>query len=293
VFREQAAEHSVRVEIVNEAGGGVLGRALLVLSGNAVERELRAERCEEVVEALALVVAILIDPNADTRPITVASAQPAVAAAAPDPAPATPPVPTPKDPPPKRPPPPKPARPPEPAHPPGPGFRFIAGAHAAAEGGAAPELMLGPRVFFGMDVHGDGPWPSSLRLSGARLFSRRLRDQAGSAKLTLDLARLDACFVRVHEGRLALEPCVGGAVGALRVDGSHPLGGRDHLLVWADAGALVRASVMVVDRIVGEVEIGADVPLVQYRYAFEGRPAVFKTARVGMHLGLGLGVRFP
>jgi hypothetical protein len=48
-----------------------------------------------------------------------------------------------------------------------------------------------------------------------------------------------------------------------------------------------------VSRFVGEAEIGVDVPLVQYRYTFQSRPALFQTARIGMHLGLGVGVRFP
>ena len=100
-------------------------------------------------------------------------------------------------------------------------------------------------------------------------------------------------MLRLDAGRLALEPCVGGDVGVLQVEGSHPRGGRDHQLVWAAAGALGRGSYAVSDRFVGEAEIGVDVPLVQYRYAFEGRPPVFKSARLGMHLGVGLGVHFP
>jgi hypothetical protein len=291
VFREHAAEHAVRVEIVSEPGG-VLGRASLVLAGHAAERELRAARCDEVVEALALVVAILIDPNADTRPLAVASVPPAAA----EPAvavPVAPSVPAPAAPPVERHSPSDEEDPPEPSRPAGPSYRFIAGAHLAAEGAVAPELTLGPRAFFGADLRGDWPWPSSLRLSGARLLSRRLRDGSGSVKLALDVARAEACFVRLQEGRLAVEPCAGFSAGVLRVDSDHPLVGRDHRLFWADAGALVRGSVTVVDRLVAEAELGADVPLVQYRYGFQGRPALFKTARVGMHLGVGLGVRFP
>jgi hypothetical protein len=290
MFRERAAEHALRVQIVSDPDGGVIGHASLVLSGNVVERELRALRCEEVVEALALVVAILIDPNADTRPISEANTPPAVAPQPPVAAP--PPPPTAESPPPELRQLPKREHPPVPARS-GPTYRFIAGAHAAAEGAAAPELTLGPRVFFGIEVNGAWPWPSSLRLSGARLFSRRLRDDVGSAKLTLDLGRLDVCFLRLSKGRLALAPCVGADVGVLRVDGSHPRGGHDHRLVWAAAGALGRGSLSLSDRFVGEVEIGADIPLVQYRYAFEGRPPIFKSARVGMHLGVGLGVHFP
>jgi hypothetical protein len=291
VFREHAADYAVRVEIVGEPGG-VLGRASLVLAGHAAERELRAARCEEVVEALALVVAILIDPNADTRPIAVTATPPAAA----PPAVAVPvaaPEPTRPEPPAERGPRSALVRPVATSRPEAPRYRFVAGAHAAAEGAVAPELTLGPRVFFGVDLNGGWPRPSSLRLSGARLFSRRLRDGDGSVKLALDVARADVCFVRLHEGRLALEPCAGVSAGILRVDSSHPLVGRDHRLFWADAGALVRASVAVVDRLAGEAEIGVDVPLVQYRYGFQSRPALFKTARVGMHLGLGLGVRFP
>jgi hypothetical protein len=149
-------------------------------------------------------------------------------------------------------------------------------------------------VFTGVDFHRPLPWPTSLRLSGARLFSRRLRDAEGSMTLVLDTARADACFVRLHEGRLALEPCAGLDVGLLRVDVSHPRQlGRGSTRFWADAGGMVRATVAATDWLVGEAEIGVDVPLVQYRFAFKAREALHRTARVGMHLGLGLGLRFP
>jgi hypothetical protein len=290
VFREHAADHAVRVEIVSEPDG-VLGRATLVLSGHAAERELRAARCEEVVEALALVVAILIDPNADTRPIAVAAAPPADAAPVPAPAAEGPPVEPPAAP---RPAPrPAPSSRPAPVPPAGPSSRFIAGAHATAEGAVAPELTLGPRLFLGLDLHRDFPWPSSLRLSAGRSFSRTMRDEQGRANLVLDTGRADGCFLRVTEKRLSLEPCASVSLGVVRVDGEHPLGGTDHTLFWADVGGLVRASVGFLDRFVGEAEIGVDVPLVQYRYSFQGREPVFQSARVGMHLGLGLGVRFP
>jgi hypothetical protein len=292
VFRERAAELALRVEVMSEPGG-VLGRASLVLSGHAAERELRAARCDEVVEALALVVAILVDPNADTRPL------PAGGVAAPGPATAEPPpgvAPRAALPPQaerphavrRSPPPPRgPVPPAEPA------YRFVAGAQAAFVGAVAPELALGPRVFGGVELHRSWPWPSSVRLSGARLFSRRLRDVQGSMKLTADLARADACFVRLREGRLTLEPCAGLDVGLLRIDASHPRGAEDSGRIWADVGGLIRASVAATDWLGAEVEIGADVPLVQYRFAFQGRAALYRTVPVGMHLGLGLGVRFP
>lgn len=290
VFREHAADHAVRVEILSEPGG-VLGRASLVLAGHAAERELRAARCDEVVEALALVVAILIDPNADTRPIGVTVAPPTAAVApARVPAPAAPPA--------KRVAPrvvsrPAPKPPPSAVRPSAPWYRFIAGAHLAAEGAVAPELTLGPRVFFGADLQRDLRWPSSLRLSGARLLGRTLRDGEGTASLVLDVGRAEVCFLRLAEGRLALEPCAGFGAGVVRVEGEHPLGGSDHTLFWADVGGVVRASVGFLGWFVGEAEIGVDVPLVQYRYAFQGQAPLFQSARVGMHLGLGLGVRFP
>jgi hypothetical protein len=283
VFREHAADHRVRIEVVTEAGG-VLGRASLVLAGHPAERELRAARCEEVVEALALVVAILIDPNADTRPMPVASAAPP----APEPvapAPVAPPART--APPPSRP---RRAAPPRSA---GPRRRFIAGAHAAVEGAVAPELSLGPRLFAGVEFNRALPWPTSLRLSGARLFSRELADAEGTMSLVLDTARADACFLRLRERRLTLEPCAGVDLGVLRIDANHPRRGVDSTQFWADVGGMVRASVTTTDWLVGEAEIGVDVPLVQYRFAFQGRPALHRTARAGMHLGLGLGVRFP
>jgi hypothetical protein len=295
VFREHGAEHAVRVEIVNEPEG-VLGRASLVLSGHAAERELRAARCEEVVEALALVVAILIDPNADTRPIALPAAPPGEPTPDPTPAPTAPAVTASP-----RPAPPGPAPKPERSSVPQKPrvrpverwYRFVAGAHAAAEGAVAPELTLGPRLFFGADLHRSLPWPTSLRLSGARLFSRTLRDGGGTARLVLDAGRIDTCWLRLGEGHLVLEPCAGFDVGVVRVEGEHPLGGNDHTLFWADIGALVRASVGFLDRFVGEVDIGVDIPLVQYRYSFRGQAPLFQSARVGMHLGAGLGVRFP
>lgn len=289
MFREHAAEHKVRIEVVGEPGG-VLGRASLVLAGHAAERELRAARCEEVVEALALVVAILIDPNADTRPIAVAAPAPVESAPASAPPPAAPVVSRP-------PPPPRPVRPaPRPAPSPRPAdasYRFIAGAALAAEGAVFPELTLGPRVFFGASSQRGWPWPSALRLAGARLFSPRIRGEEGSVKGVLDVARADVCLLRLAEGPLALEPCAGVDVGVLRIEGSHPRGGRESTDLYADVGALLRGSASFLDRFVAEVEVGADVPLVHYRYSFQGEAELFETATAGMHLGVGLGVRFP
>jgi len=230
------------------------------------------------------VVAILIDPNAETRPVPTRAAAP--------------------------PPPPRtavswPDPPPEPAEPPAKPARrwaFEAGSGVVTEGAVAPSLVVGPRVFVGMWF--EGTVPSTLDLSFARLWSGTIDesdvgpqflgdDGSGSASMVLDVLRFDACVVQWTRGAFSLEPCLGLEAGILRVEGTHPAGPTSHRLFWGSAGAELRGSVSYRDVLRVSAEAGAGVPLVHYRFSFQGQPPLYETPWAGLFLALGLAVRFP
>lgn len=272
---------SIRVELT-EVPEGTHGRVELERDGKVTIRELAAARCSELVEALALVVAILIDPNADTGPVpTPDTAPPPAATPAPAPAPPPPPPRTQESGPASAP-----AR--SPSH-----RRWVleAGSGAVAESGVAPTLVVGPRFFVGTWF--PGGIPSTLDLSVARLWSGRIEDGLGSATMVLDVLRLDACLFEWAEGAFSLEPCAGVEAGVLRVEGTHPAGSSSHSLFWGSAGAELRASASYRDVLRVSAEVGGGVPFVHYRFSFAGQPPLHETPLVGLFLGFGVAVRFP
>jgi len=281
---------SIRVELF-ELPQGLRGRVELVRAGKVTAREIDAERCAELVEALSLVVAILIDPNADTRPVPVGA--PAEA-----PVPAPPPrrvVPLPG---------PKLASPDErwpddadveagePTEKPPRRWAIEAGSGVVAEGAVAPGLVVGPRVFVGAWF--EQAVPITLDLSAARLWSGTITGlSSGSASMVLDVLRLDACVFEWKRSVFSVEPCVGVEAGVLRVEGTHPAGPSSHNLFWGSAGAELRGSVWYRDLLRVSAEVGAGVPFVHYRLSFQGEPPIHETPPVGLFLGFGLAVRFP
>ncbi len=265
-FRAEPARFHVAVEIV-ELEDALVGRVRLSREGHESVRELGARRCDELVRALALIVAILVDPNADTRPLPVAAAAP--------PAPA---------PPPARPPPAELVRSPV----------LGAGTGAVADTGILSNLAFGPRAFVELVFPRDKALPSSLRLTVLREWSGRV-DGGGGASVTADLttARFDFCWSRLRLGSVALSPCTSVEAGALHVEGTHPVRNGEHTLSWVALGAEARGTYSYLGVAFVEAEVGATLPLSRYRFRFEGEPALYVTSVLGVHLGLGLGVRFP
>jgi hypothetical protein len=219
------------------------------------------------VRALALIVAILIDPRADVTPAP-ARRQATVA--------------EPVQPPARTPPPPA-----------GPSLFFVAGPELALQTGVIPGLGVGERLFVALGREG-AAWASSARLAATRLRGDAVSAESGAeASFELVGARLEAGVIRFVWGRFELEPGLSFELGRLRAEGQHPLRAVTSERLWASVGVNARPSVTLARRLVLGLALGAHLPLVRYRFAFIDEKALYQNEALGLDAALTLGVRFP
>jgi hypothetical protein len=231
-------------------------------------RELQAAGCSELVQALALIVAILIDPQASATPLPPAGE----------------------------------GRPPPvyllvaPAPPPSVEARvwFLAGPEAVVETTVTHDSAFGERLFLGL-----GRGDRSLALSSVRLSLARVADTASSptsgtrAEFMLETARLDGCLLRVTDAGLAFEPCPFIELGRVRAVGIHRGGNVTRHELWSSLGLMLRPTWTFSRRLVLGAGLGVHVPLRHYRFAFTGEPELSHTPDLAFEASLGLGLRFP
>jgi hypothetical protein len=218
------------------------------------------------VRALALIVAILIDPQADASP---APARPA---------PVAEPIPEPEQVPPRT---------AEPA------LFFVVGPELALQTGVTPGLAVGERLFVALGREGTG-WASSGRLALTRLRGDGVSVESGAqAFFELISARLEAGVLRFAAGPFALEPGLSFELGRLRAEGQHPLGAVTRERLWASFGVNARPTVTLARRLVIGLAVGLHLPLIRYEFAFVEENTLYQNEPLGLDAALTLGLRFP
>lgn len=267
---------SVEVQVAAQ-GAPFAGKVTLVREGRATTRELSAPRCDELVRALALIVAILIDPRAghDATPGELPSASPPAGGAT---APGPPVAPR--------------SDAPSPAAPQPPWFAV--GPEAVLQTAVTGEPFIGPRIFLAVGRGESSMWLSSARLAFARAFSHATSPTSGSrAEFELGTARLEGCILRAALGIFALEPCVFFEAGRLEARGLHRSGDVRRVEPWATTGLSLRPTLTLARRVVISAGLGFHVPLTHYQFAFTGEPLLTETGKLGFDAAVGVGVRFP
>jgi hypothetical protein len=271
------------VEIQADGASSVGRLAFSDRLGERQERSARDASCAQVVDALALIVAIAIDPH------TLLSAPSSLASKGrdvdelprtPQPAPA---------PPSAAPPPPRRSRAATIGRP-----EAAAGLRAIARSGFAPDVAPGAGVFAHIALEGERSWRPAALLSIDYARSSPIAAGSGAAQSELLAARLDACGARFAIGRRlhtgvcpALELGVFHAVG-LRL--AQPSSSR---ATWAAAAALIRAEWAPLEAWVFEIEGGPVVPLLRHAIVVgPPRGEVYAMPAVGMLLAAGVGVHF-
>jgi hypothetical protein len=258
----------VTVAIEREAQG-LVGRVTFARAEQRTVRELQAADCHELVQALAFIVAVLVDPQASVTPLPPPGEQrPPPVYLLPAAAPALPPPPA--------------------------SLWFIAGPEAAVETTLTQDAAVSERLFLGI-----GRGERSLALSSARLSFGRVDAHASSAnsgalaQFVLETARLEGCLVRVADDGLAFEPCPFVEFGRLRAVGVHRAGNVTSNELWGSLGFVFRPTWTFSQRLVLGVGLGVQLPLSRYRFAFTGEPELTRTPAVGFESSLCLGLRFP
>ena len=290
-FRAQVLARTARASFVTEAprrtfrvtieGTPPTGRLVIVDAGGATtERRIGAAPCDGLVEALALVSAIAIDPAASTKPIAELDRAPTVwVDSGPGPF-VLPPMPGPS----------VPHRDTAPA-PMRPRYRATAVAHAGFLAGPLPGAVGHFGVGVGIDREA-GVFSQELRFSVAGSTASEATAQAATARfssLRLDLSitplRLASRWVRVA-------PVVAATLLAVDVSATG-VADPQSLSRWVPFAAVgVRGSLDVGPGFV-ELEVRGSIPLVRERYYIDPAVTVFEATAVALDGALGVGVRFP
>jgi hypothetical protein len=306
----QESGRSVEVSITWQ---GSVAQGLLVVSGaegSNTRREVTGSDCAEVVSALALVAALVIDPRASSDPIapTVPTASPPEnqPSAAPEPAPVVP------EPPPAQPgtataavaprpaiTPPDRVRQAPSAAPRGPGHRqLLVGADGHGLLGPAPDPAFGAGAFVGLDDTRSRVFAVAGRVAVFAVTSSETFEGGVGARFTWVLLRPELCPLRLPSVEpLRLELCPFFDVGLLNTQGKGLQRNDQSARLWLAPGAAARASLELGKGLLTEVSGGVAVPLRRYPFAYErgGSSAVevHTVSFVEATLSMGMGYRFP
>jgi hypothetical protein len=257
--------------------------------GRRSERSLSAPNCVEAADALALLIALTLDPaSARARPSPAPQSAPPAAdppgTQARDPAPASR------------------AAPPLPADEPAPEevmadagpfafSHFALGLAAQGSLGPAPRVMPGAAFIAHVAWRGAGLWTPLLQVRVARSWLGVER-AAGRGDFELDAAHAAACVIGLRGEALAGRACASGAIGSLRARGSDTYDPKAHARLWLSAGAELLLTAELIGPLEAQLGAGFSVPFYRHRFAFA--PAVFhRVAPIAGYGHLGLLLRFP
>jgi hypothetical protein len=268
-------------------------------TGETSLREVNAERCDEVVSALALVAALAIDPQAVTTPLPPPAPAPPPSSSTP--APVLLPEPAPPFIAPPLPPAPvvvAPAPPPAPLPlPPPPSWHLAVGAQGDVVYGVAPDLVAAPRGYLEIDHAG-----ARLGLSVVGWPSRVEDTDLGDATITWVAARVEGCPTSLTGATLiGLWPCAALDAGVLvgtghgKTDETN-LVGRTSTRSWLAADLLLRLTLEPGDSLQIRLEGGAALPILRPEFVFQQgtvEERIHEVPVVGAFAGLGAGVRLP
>jgi hypothetical protein len=273
-------EQARSVDVAISRQGDVV-HGLLIVSGSgeaATRREVTGNDCAEVVSALALVAALVIDPRASngaepplaTSPTAGVPSpaapsehepQPVAPSAAPRASPQAPAT-VPRD------------QPLEPRAEPSAGAHDHLFVGAAGHGlfGPAPDPALGGGAFIGIEDERPDVFAAGARASLLAVTSSATFEGGVEARFTWILARLEGCPVRpLVADPLRLELCSLMDFGVLDTQGKGLDQAERSARFWLAPGALGRASWELGRGLVAEFAGGFAVPL--RRYPFEYDPA--------------------
>jgi hypothetical protein len=294
-----ATASALRVVVAQSARGAVTGELTLVRpDGRRASRRLAAPTCAEIVDGLALIIAITLDPaHAITDPAVTAAGDadaPPASSSLPAAASASTPAAAPT---------PEPSPPAATAEPPPPEMVSTAApapTHRWAAVGAGGRLVVGPapEVMPGIALHGmvafDRPslWSPAARLALARTAVGGLLQTGGTADFALDAGTMDACPFRLALPPLDLRACAAATLGRLTVQGTNTYSGRSAYRPFVAVGGSALAALGLGQRFEVGVRVAGAAPLI--RDAFQFVPQVFyRVASVTLEVDLSLAMRFP
>ncbi len=272
----------VRAQVRAQADG-FRGEVELTDEAGVTRRVLEGASCEEVIDGLALVAALAIDPQADTSPRPRDAAAPltdagdaagdadAADARADDASAelASADAGRSRD------------------------WSWAAGANVEmASVVPAPELGFG--AFVALEAEAPGLFAPSFRVRALLSLAASVTSAQGSGRFQWALATLDGCPIRVPLGAFfSAAPCLGVDVGAILARGEGgAVASVEETRPWFALRALVRLAAYPVRWARIEVEGGPVVPFVRDEFVFQPAPTVFRPPLVFLFAGASVVARF-
>jgi hypothetical protein len=304
-FVDDASGVAIRARFSLTGAGAVAGDLTLASRGaKPTTRRVLAGTCGEAADAVALIIAVTLDPTA--RPpagqqsgTATEEVTPGSAGAASPTEPGTKNTPGTE----KRPASAKqqplstPAEPPTADEPPTaavsssrPAFGVVLAAQSFV--GPAPRLMGGVALYGMAGVDGSPLWSPAVVLGATYALRTGLEEQGGTASFALLAASVDACPFRLTLGAVEARPCASGLGGRLtaRATNTQNPAGESARPFWV-LGGVVIATVDLPWPLEASARFGAGANLVQDSFLFT--PRVFHTVPpVTVAASVGIGVRW-
>lgn len=171
-------------------------------------------------------------------------------------------------------------------------FHWRAGAALRALLGPAPELMPGLALAIGASWDRAGLWSPALRLAAAHYWVHGVAETDGDADFEIDSGILDACPVRVGSDSLALRPCANLELGRLFAAGKHTFAPQSHSRPFAVLGGSLWFETLLLTRLEASLALSAGKTLVMDDFAFS--PTTFhRVSPFTFGVTLGVALRFP
>lgn len=227
-------------------------------------REVDGATCVEVVEALALIVAVAEEELEAAPP-----AQPPTPAPAPVPVGASM------------------VEGPGPAPRAESGARAVAGVALGVTTAAAPEASPLVEVFGGIGWRG-----ASVRLVAAASRSFEITTPGGTARFERWTGRVVGCALTIELAALHLTPCLATEAGALIGSGLSMVNASSSALAWAAAAAGGRLEWDLSRHLFVEADARAILPLLRHRYVARPEVTAFAVPALAFEGSLGVGYRF-
>jgi hypothetical protein len=292
----RVAARSPRIQFVDDAGihadvaltsarpGNVVAELVLATPGaEQPPRRFAARSCAEAADAIALIIAVTLDPTLKRTGGTdrvAASNEKPVDQSATDTAAAKPPAP---------------AATVDAVAPPaavsGASSRRHFGISVAGQTifGPAPAVMPGIAISGMAALNRDGVWSPALFVGATHVWRDDLAETGGTASFTLDAATVDVCPLRVG-GWFAARPCVAALVGRLSASGTNTEQASSAARPFATAGVALTASAGTIVEVAARVGVG--VTLLRDSYEFGG--ATFhRASTITTTASLGVGLHWP
>ncbi len=288
---KEARVFDVRLEKGSPATGRVTVRRAQSAEGT---RNVRADTCSDVADALALVVALAVDP-------TALSAPPPAPAPAVEPPPVVdvaPHAPTPPQPPATEPPstsPPPPVATPPDAQPPSLRARrreAYLGTDLAVATGTAPTTLVGASPYVGWTSSAASTVAPAARIGFVHATTGAVDVPGGAAVFAWSVGRLDGCAALWPASAARLSTCVHVEGGLLEATGVHVPAPRAESRAWLGIGPLLRGEWSFASPLFVEAEVAAMAHIIADRFLFLPDTTAYQVPRAGVFASIGLGVFF-